>query len=60
MRARRPRATSRKLVYPVETDMAAMTKKEAARDLNDALQVAAKIPMARRGSIELRPSRSKR
>jgi hypothetical protein len=26
-----------------------------ARDLNDALQVAARIPMARRGSIEVRP-----
>jgi hypothetical protein len=26
-----------------------------ARDLNDALQVAAKIPMGRRGSIEVRP-----
>ena len=26
-----------------------------ARDLNDAIQVAAKIPMARRGSIEVRP-----
>jgi hypothetical protein len=26
-----------------------------ARDLNDAIQVAAKIPLARRGSIEVRP-----
>jgi hypothetical protein len=26
-----------------------------ARDLNDAIQVAAKIPMGRRGSIEVRP-----
>lgn len=26
-----------------------------ARDLNDAMQVAAKIPLARRGSIEVRP-----
>jgi hypothetical protein len=26
-----------------------------ARDLNEAIQVAAKIPMARRGSIEVRP-----
>ncbi len=26
-----------------------------ARDLNDAIQVAAKVPMARRGSIEMRP-----
>ena len=26
-----------------------------ARDLNDAIQVAAKIPMARRGTIEVRP-----
>ena len=28
-----------------------------ARDLNDAIQVAAKIPLARRGSIEVRPIR---
>jgi len=28
-----------------------------ARDLNEAMQVAAKIPMARRGSIEVRPIR---
>ena len=26
-----------------------------ARDLNEAIQVAAKIPMAQRGSIEVRP-----
>ncbi|MFI5327799.1 MAG: YciI family protein, partial [Candidatus Rokuibacteriota bacterium] len=26
-----------------------------ARDLNDAIQVAAKIPIGRRGSIEVRP-----
>jgi hypothetical protein len=26
-----------------------------ARDLNDAIQIAAKIPLARRGSIEVRP-----
>jgi hypothetical protein len=31
-----------------------------ARDLNDAIQVAAKIPMARRGSIEVRPIRELR
>jgi hypothetical protein len=28
-----------------------------ARDLNEAIQVASKIPMARRGSIEVRPIR---
>jgi hypothetical protein len=28
-----------------------------ARDLNEAIQVAAKIPLARRGSIEVRPIR---
>jgi hypothetical protein len=28
-----------------------------ARDLNDAIQIAAKIPLARRGSIEVRPVR---
>jgi len=28
-----------------------------ARDLNEAIQVAAKIPMARHGSIEVRPIR---
>jgi hypothetical protein len=26
-----------------------------ARDLNDAIQVAARVPLARRGSIEVRP-----
>ena len=31
-----------------------------ARDLNDAIQVAAKIPMARRGTIEVRPIRELR
>ena len=31
-----------------------------ARDLNDAIQIAAKIPMARRGSIEVRPVRELR
>jgi hypothetical protein len=31
-----------------------------ARDLNDAIQVAAKIPLARRGSIEVRPIRELR
>jgi len=31
-----------------------------ARDLNEAMQVAAKIPMARRGSIEVRPIRELR
>jgi hypothetical protein len=29
-----------------------------ARDLNDAIQVAAKIPPARKGSVEVRPVRS--
>jgi hypothetical protein len=28
-----------------------------ARDLNDAIQVAARIPMARHGTIEVRPIR---
>jgi hypothetical protein len=40
------------LVYLVEKDMDALSE---ARDLNDAIQVAAKIPMGRRGSIEVRP-----
>ena len=31
-----------------------------ARDLNEAIQVAAKIPLARRGSIEVRPIRELR
>ncbi|MGH7304062.1 MAG: YciI family protein [Candidatus Rokuibacteriota bacterium] len=31
-----------------------------ARDLNDAIQAASKIPMARRGSIEVRPIRELR
>jgi hypothetical protein len=31
-----------------------------ARDLNDAIKVAAKIPMARRGTIEVRPIRELR
>jgi hypothetical protein len=31
-----------------------------ARDLNDAIQVAAKIPLARRGTIEVRPVRELR
>ena len=31
-----------------------------ARDLNEAIQVAAKIPLARRGSIEVRPIRQLR
>jgi hypothetical protein len=31
-----------------------------ARDLNDAIQVAAKVPMARHGSIEVRPIRELR
>ena len=31
-----------------------------ARDLNDAIQVAAKIPLARRGSIEVRPIKALR
>ena len=74
------------LVYLVENDMNAMSRKEAdacveespayddasgrirvrngklsglllieARDLKEAIQVAAKMPMARRGSIEVRP-----
>jgi hypothetical protein len=31
-----------------------------ARDLNDAIQVAGKIPLGRRGSIEVRPTRELR
>jgi hypothetical protein len=61
------------LVYPVEKDMGAITKTEAdpctaeslayddeARDLNEAIQVAATIPLARRGSIGVRPIRELR
>jgi hypothetical protein len=43
------------LIFNDEKKLDAMPKGIEARDLNDAIQMASKIPPARIGSIELRP-----
>jgi hypothetical protein len=43
------------LVHFEERKLSAMSKSIDAKDLNDAIQAAAKIPLARLGTIEVRP-----